>query len=586
MCGIVGFTGTQNAVPFLLKGLKRLEYRGYDSAGISLLEDGTIVTRKRAGRIAALEPKLNGAFGTCGIGHTRWATHGPPTDANAHPHAFGRFSIVHNGIIENAAELKKGLFEPFSSETDSEVVAHLLDHAFSGDLLLAMREVTERLEGSFAIAALCEDIPNCIVAAKRKSPLVVGLGEGASFLASDVLALAGVCETVYRLKDGEISILTPNAVEIYGADGLLVARPPERLVLREESSEKGAFTSFMQKEIAAVPTALEDTLCGLEEDGLPDGFAEALCRAREIVIVACGTAYHAGLAGKIYFERLAGIRTVVETASEFRYGEPLLGKSTLVLAITQSGETADTIAAVRLARERGCFVGVITNVATSSIVHFADAVFVTRAGVEIAVAATKSYNCQLLVLLSLACFAARVNGRECLGDRLCELPELARRTLAVTDVADFAGACGRGKSVFFLGRGLDYALALEGSLKLKEISYLPSEGYPSGEIKHGTLALVEKGSTVVVLMTDERLVRPTLNAVHEVRSRGARVLVITCFANAASEGDSAVILPRSHPLLAPIYAVLPLQLFAYSAAVALGCDPDKPRNLAKSVTVE
>ncbi len=587
MCGIVGYVGKRQAAPLLLGALKKLEYRGYDSAGIAL-SGKTFAVKKCTGAVKNLR---DAAFleGTCGIGHTRWATHGAPSERNAHPHVCGRFAVVHNGIIENYKALRaecEARGERFASDTDSEVVAHLLEFYFRGDLIGALRQACARLMGSYALAVLCTEFPQTIALARSKSPLVVGVGGGV-WCASDVPAIAAKNRTVYVLADGEFALLGEQAT-FFGREGNVISKQPLEYDAAGSIPARRGYRHFMRKEIDEIPAVLENRPHAV---GLPT-YAEvrrALAAAPHISVVACGTAYHAGLAAKYAFEALSRVRCEVTVASEYRYGDPIVEAGDLVIAVSQSGETADTIAAAQLAKERGAAVLAVVNVPGSTLAGIADFVLPVSAGREIAVAATKSFNAQLMLLYTLAATLAEAKGRRGYGDLLKDFPALARKTVSVGEgvrawVAYFMSAA----SVYFIGRGADYVAALEGSLKLKEITYLPSEGYPAGELKHGTLALVEEGTPVVAVLTSEKLAEKTMNAVHEVYARGARVFLITsleAYADAA-ELTGAVVIPPCGDVFSPMLSVIPLQLLAYYVALARGNDPDKPRNLAKSVTVE
>jgi glucosamine--fructose-6-phosphate aminotransferase (isomerizing) len=596
MCGIVGYTGREDGVPVLIESLKKLEYRGYDSAGIAVFdEENRLRVVKKEGRIAALEKNLGGISGCCGIGHTRWATHGKPSDANSHPHRSGKFVLVHNGIIENFLELKIELVNEgrvFASQTDSEVIAHLLSKNFEGDLLSALKKVTTLLRGSYALAVMCDDLPGVIAAAKKDNQLVIGVGQGRNYLASDVLALAQYTKRVKILNDGEFGLLTPDGVTVYDNDFKAIDRETEELNLEEGSLLLGENESFMLKEIREIPKALEDTFAHYMAGGFSAKLQKVLAETERVTFVACGTAYHAGICGKYVIEELCRLPVNVEIASEYRYKNPIAGKNELVVAISQSGETADTLAALKLAKANGLFTAAITNVATSSVTRLADFLLPMRAGAEIAVAATKSYNCQLAVLYMLGLELRRLRGGKGFEEYekyIRELPELCRRIIGrAGSLNAAAGRLSGARNVFFLGRNLDYAVALEGSLKLKEISYIHSEGYPAGELKHGTLALIEKDSLVVTLITQPEIAEKTLNALHEVKARDAEVVLLTQLKDiiAKKEADLCIELPETHPLLMPVLCVIPLQIFAYYMARARGNDPDKPRNLAKSVTVE
>lgn len=588
MCGIVGYVGERNAAPILLDGLQKLEYRGYDSAGIAVAEGGKFTVVKRKGRVKGLSAARS-LVGKTGVGHTRWATHGAPSERNAHPHLFGGICVVHNGIVENAAALKavcEARGETFSSETDSEVIAHLIA-AEQGDLLHAVRAAAEKLVGSYAIAVLSESAPDTIVCARKASPLVVGYGEDGLFVASDIPAIAAAGRRVYALADGEFAVLKKGTAPAFYDASL---RPVEKREIaydaEEDIPEKRGFRHFMKKEIAEVPEAVARSIPDLSKSGFSELY-EVLCQTEYLHIVACGTAYHSGLCMKHAVQKFARLPAEAFIASEYRYSDPIVPKNTLAVAVSQSGETADTLAAAALAKERGARVLAVTNVPYSSLERMSDFVLPTRAGREIAVAATKSFNAQLAALYALAGALAESRGKS--APPLAGIQPLVREAVAAGErvrswTPYFVGA----KSVFFLGRGADYVAAREGSLKLKEISYLPSEGYPAGELKHGTLALVDGRTPVVAVVTDPALADKTMNAVHEVYARGAAVFLITnvpaCLS--CAEITASVLLPKCEPAYSPMLSSLPLQLLAYYVAIARGNDPDKPRNLAKSVTVE
>lgn len=609
MCGIVGYCGPRRAVPILLEGLARLEYRGYDSAGIAVLENGTLLVRKKAGKLAGLAAELNGYNGEArvGIGHTRWATHGCPSDTNAHPHTDcrGQFAVVHNGIIENYLELKEWLCAKghhFSSETDTEVLVHLLEHFYRGSLLEAMYRAVECLRGSYAVAAISILEPGKIVAVRQDSPLVVGLGKGENFLASDIPALLTHTRDTYILADGEVALLTSDEVKVFNRSGEEISKPVYHVDWDAAQAEKNGFPHFMLKEIHEQPRALRKTLKSyLAKDGargVLKGLAldeSWLREINKIFITACGTAYHAGIVGKYVIERLARVPVEVDIASEFRYRQPLIDRRSLVVVISQSGETADTLAALREAKRLGAPVLAVTNVRGSSIAREADFVLLTLAGPEIAVASTKAYTTQLIAMYLLALHLAAL--RETLSPEeisalVRELEGLAGRAEIVLNnghlIKELAQEYCSARSIFFIGRGLDYAVALEGSLKLKEISYIHAEAYAAGELKHGTLALIEKGVPVIALATQKNLFEKTLSNIKEVKAREATVIALTMEGQQGLEkmADHVLYIPAVDPLLAPVLAVIPLQLLAYQMAVARGCDVDQPRNLAKSVTVE
>ena len=589
MCGIVGCIGRKHAAPILLDGLQKLEYRGYDSAGIALMDRGKISVFRRKGRVSELLPARSFS-GEIGIGHTRWATHGAPSERNAHPHCFGKVCLVHNGILENAAALKKeceARGEVFSSDTDSEVAAHLIDRFLreEDDLLSAVFRASKLLVGSYAFAVLCEGKEE-IVCARMRSPLVVASGEEGTFAASDVLAIAAQGRMAYVLEDGEFDCLTKSGISLFDGGPRPIKREFFPLGKEEEAPEKGNFRHFMRKEISEVPEAVFRSIPDLAKIA-NFNLCEVLCQTKYLHIVACGTAYHSGLCMKFAAEKLARIPTEVFVASEYRYCDPIILPNTLTIAISQSGETADTLAAAELAKKMGSPLVAVTNVARSSLTRIADFVIETHAGREVAVAATKSFNAQLAVLYALSCKLAEGCGFPC--PDVSALPVLARETLARSgQVLGWAPYFQGARSVFFLGRGADRCAALEGSLKLKEISYLPSEGYAAGELKHGTLALVDARTPVVAIACDEALADKTMNAVHEVYARGAKVFLITPFEELtrAREVTDSVLIPRCEPAFSPMLSVIPLQMLAYYVSLALGNDPDKPRNLAKSVTVE
>lgn len=588
MCGIVGYAGEGRAAPVLIEGLKRLEYRGYDSAGIAVLGEALTVV-KRKGRVEALAAEAKKLSGGLGIAHTRWATHGEPSERNAHPHRYGGVAVVHNGIIENAALLRaecEARGEVFSSETDSEVIAHLIAAAYRGDLLQAVQKAARQLEGSYAIAVLAEG-ERVIVAARRKSPLLVGRGEG-SVLASDLPAIAPLANEVYSLKEGGFALLTEGQVCLFDEELREWEEKPIAFGKVEGDGGKGGYPHYMRKEIAEDPAAIANSIADLTADSRFFDISIVLCQTYYIQIVACGTAYHSGVAAKYAIEALSRVPVEVDIASEYRYRDPIVPKGTLVIAVSQSGETADTLAAAALAKERGAKVLALTNVPYSSLTALADFVLLTHAGRETAVAATKSFCAQLASLYSLAASLAALKGRS--APSLVPFPALCEDALSRSQkVKVWARVLCQKKSVYFIGRGADYAAAIEGSLKLKEVSYLASEGYPAGELKHGTLALVGEDAPVVALLSDARLAEKTMNAVHEVRSRGARVFLITTLPSCA-EGvlpeEDVLLLSACEAVFSPLCTVVPLQLLAYETAVLLGHDPDKPRNLAKSVTVE
>ena len=608
MCGIVGFTGTQDAGPLLLDGLKRLEYRGYDSAGIAVQSGGTIRAAKASGHLQNLcEKTHDGADlpGTCGIGHTRWATHGAPTVTNAHPHLSddGVFAVVHNGIIENYAELREELIGRgfvFHSETDTEVVVHLLDSYYKGDLKSAVMKTVSRLSGSYALGVVCADHPGELIAVKSASPLILGVGVGENFFASDVTALVSHTRNVIYLEDGEFASLTPDRITVFDCTGKEIEKKVSRVVWDVEAAEKGGYEHFMLKEIMEQPRALKAAVEPRVRDGeiVLDGVeltAEQLKGIRRVVITACGSAYHAGCVGRYIMEELCRIPVEAEVASELRYRNPLIGEDTLVIVISQSGETADTIAALKECKERGARTLAIVNVVGSTVAKLADDVLYTWAGPEIAVATTKGYTTQVAVLSLLSVYMARKLER--IGDDryrelvsgIRSLPERCQRSIDLnTHVAYLAKRYHNNSSLFFIGRNLDYAACLEASLKLKEISYIHSEAYAAGELKHGTIALIEEGRLVVALCCYEALFDKLASNIKEVKARGAKVMAVVQEGNGRifAEADDVLFAPVVDPLLIALTEIVPLQLFAYYVAKENGCDIDKPKNLAKSVTVE
>ncbi len=609
MCGIVGFTGARQAGPILLEGLRRLEYRGYDSAGVAVQDDGgQIRAVKASGRLEHLcTMTREGAAvpGTCGIGHTRWATHGAPTTMNAHPHLSndGRFAIVHNGIIENYAELREELKARgfvFHSETDTEVVVHLLDMYYDGDLKKAVIRTTARLEGSYSLGVLCAEKPGELIAVKCASPLVLGVGAGENFFASDITALLPYTRTVVELEDGEFADLTPEGMRFFDSAGKEIQKTPTRVVWSMEAAEKGGYEHFMLKEIMEQPRALKATIEPRIREGRIqlEGFAltkEELQGIRRVVITACGSAYHAGCVGRYVMEELTRIPVEVDIASELRYRHPIIDEHTLVIVISQSGETADTIAALKECKNLGARTLAVVNVVGSTVAKLAHSVLYTWAGPEIAVATTKGYTTQLAVLTLLAVYMARELGRldetryAQLVEGIAALPERSQRAIDLNRrMETLAQKYHSTDSLFFIGRNLDYAVAMEASLKLKEISYIHSEAYAAGELKHGTIALIDQGRLVVALACHTALFDKLMSNVKEVKARGARVLGVVQEGEHRifAEADDALLVPQTDPLLLPIPEIIPLQLFAYYVAKANGCDIDKPKNLAKSVTVE
>ena len=614
MCGIVGYVGTEQATPILLEGLSRLEYRGYDSAGVAVYsrQQEALRVYKAKGRLRVLSDMLRGgaaADGTAGIGHTRWATHGAPSDVNSHPQVShsGKIAVVHNGIIENYAELKEFLLSegvPFTSETDTEVVAQLIAYFYEGEhlsLLEAVGRTLLRLEGAYALGILCADAPDKLIAVRKDSPLILGYGEGCSFLASDVTAILRHTREVGYMDDGEVAVLTRDGIACYNYLMQPIEKEITHIDWEIDAAEKGGYEHFMFKEIMEQPEALRRCIFPRVRDGavyfedfhLSDDY---ICALKKICIIACGSSYHVGVVGKYHLERMTRIPVEVALASEFRYMDPIVDSSTLVVVISQSGETLDTMAALREAKRLGAHVLSIVNVVGSSIARESDQVLYTWAGPEIAVATTKGYSTQLAVVNLLGVYFARVLGtmtaQACVDllEEMLLLPGKMEQVLAhPEDIQYWASQYFNHDSVFYIGRNVDYALGLEASLKLKEISYVHSEAYASGELKHGTISLVEDGTLVVALGTYGRLFEKAMSNVVEVKARGADVLALTTESRAAEMAKTAtavLTIPDTHELVLPSLGVVPMQLFAYYVALMRGCDIDKPRNLAKSVTVE
>ncbi|SDZ30330.1 glutamine--fructose-6-phosphate transaminase (isomerizing) [Thermoactinomyces sp. DSM 45892] len=608
MCGIVGYIGGKQAQSILLEGLSKLEYRGYDSAGLAIYNGQQLHVEKSKGRLKDLETKLqtSGLQGSLGIGHTRWATHGKPSDENSHPHVDrdGKFAIVHNGIIENYIELKEELIAKgyhFTSQTDTEVLAKLLADHWDGGLLSTVQKVVARLHGAYALGIISEYEPDKMIAVRYASPLVVGVGEGENFIASDIPAILKHTRDVYIMEDGEMAVINEAGVELMTMDGTPITRESMRVNWDIETAEKGGFDHFMMKEIYEQPKAIRDTLASRVKGDTVDlsqeiGLTlEQIQNIEKIHFVACGTAYHAGLVGKYVLEDLARIPVECDVASEYRYRNPIITDRTLVVVVSQSGETADTLAALREAQKHGARVMAITNVVGSSVAREADDVITTWAGPEIAVASTKAYTSQLIAIYLLGIYFAQAKGYKSAEELqtivtdLLTLPAKVEEVLKQEKTVEaFARSIAKHNNLFFLGRGLDYAVALEGSLKLKEISYIHSEAYAAGELKHGTLALIEDNIPVISLATQQSVFEKTVSNIQEVKARGAYVLGL------AVEGDTDLIksvdevitIPQVSDLFAPVLTVVPLQLLAYYACVERGYDVDKPRNLAKSVTVE
>lgn len=607
MCGIIGYTGAENALPRIVEGLKALAYRGYDSAGVAAFTPHGVATVKRAGKVEALEAALreNEIVSFCALGHTRWATHGAPTEENAHPHRVGRVTLVHNGIIENESELRKKLREKgceFRSDTDTEVAAAVLDRCYgeTGDPMAALRRAEGILRGSYAFGVLFDDRPSEIWALRRQSPLLVAPGGDGVFLASDLPAVLTHTDRCFPLEEGEIARLTPRGASVWNEAGEAVEKSAEPTGLSAGAAEKGGWPHFMLKEIYEQPEALRRTVLPRIREGMPDltgdGISDDFLRdLQRLRIVACGTAYHAGMVGKTMIESLARVSVTVEIASEFRYSDPILSPGEPVICVSQSGETADTLAALRLAKGRKIPTVAIVNVKGSALSREADAVFYTHAGPEIAVASTKAYTVQLAAFALLALRLAYVRGlltpevtRDMTRCLLAVIPEkLALAAEQGERCLSFAQRLKDREHAFFLGRGVDYTLSLEGSLKLKEISYLHSEAYAAGELKHGTISLITEGTPVIVTASDPRLFEKTLGSLREAAARGGEILLLASPALPAVEGIADRIdLPDLPPFFASFASIVYLQRIAYETAVLRGCDVDQPRNLAKSVTVE
>ena len=607
MCGIVGFTGKQSAAPILLDGLQKLEYRGYDSAGIAVMDQAQIEVVKVTGRIANLcEKTKDGADvpGTTGIGHTRWATHGAPTEENAHPHLSndGRFAVVHNGIIENYMALREELIKEgyhFESETDTEVIVHLIELYYNGDMREALIKTTNRLRGSYALGVICTEEPGKIYAVREASPLILGVGVGENFFASDVTALVNYTRNAIYLEDGEFAELSEDSVRIFDVLGKTVDKKITRILWDVQAAEKGGYEHFMLKEIMEQPGAVKATIAPrIREDKV---FFEELKltqndlkKLRKIVITACGSAYYAGCSGKYVIEKLARIPVEVELASELRYSDPLIDEHTLLIVISQSGETADTIAAMKECKARGARTLAIVNVVGSTVANLADDTVYTWAGPEIAVATTKGFTTQVAVLYLLAMHFASELGRleEKEAEILKVLQSLPSKIQQAIDmnaqIPELAKKYHSSKSLFFIGRNTDYAIALEGALKMKEISYLHAESYAAGELKHGTIALIEDHQPVIAVCCNPSIMEKTLSNIVEVKSRGAEVLALTFRNNQKilSVADDFLFIPEIDPVFSAVVEIVPLQLLAYYVAKENDCDIDKPKNLAKSVTVE
>ena len=609
MCGIVGYIGNKQATEILIEGLSKLEYRGYDSAGVAIIQGDKINVEKCKGRLINLENVLKEKpiLGNVGIGHTRWATHGEPSDLNSHPHSNNdeTISVVHNGIIENYMYLKDWLTSlgyVFTTETDTEVVPHLIDYFYKGDLVKAVINALHKIEGSYALGVICSKEPDKIVAVRKDSPLIVGLGKGENFIASDIPAILSRTREIYFLEDKEIAILTKDKVDIITFDGRPVSKEIFHVTWDTEAAEKGGYEHFMLKEIHEQPKAIRATMASRitadsDEIKLDDIklSAEDLKNIDKIYIVACGTAYHAGMVGKYVIEKLARVPVEIDFASEFRYRSPIINSRTLMIVLSQSGETADTLAALRLAKSEGARVIAVTNVVGSSVARDADDIFYTWAGPEIAVASTKTYLTQLIAMYTIALYLARLNGKmsveeyRVIRDEMLLLPEKVEELLKnKEELQKFASKNYMHKDMFYIGRGLDNAVALEGALKIKEISYIHAEAYAAGELKHGPIALIDKNIPVIALATQDDLFDKMVSNIREVVTRGAKILGIACEGNTEIEkvAHQVVYIPRTLPILSPVLSVIPLQLLSYYTSVEKGCDIDKPRNLAKSVTVE
>jgi glucosamine--fructose-6-phosphate aminotransferase (isomerizing) len=607
MCGIVGYVGNRNAADVLIEGLEKLEYRGYDSAGVAVLKEKNIELRKYKGRLSVLKESLekDNIEGNLGIGHTRWATHGGPSDINSHPHmnSGNAIAVVHNGIIENYLTLREELINKgyrFLSETDTEVIPHLIDYYYTGDIVETVKIVVSKLEGSYALGIIDKNNPDTIIAVRKDSPLIIGIGEGENFIASDIPAILKYTRKVYILEDGEIAVITRNNIDIMKNDGTMVKKEIYDVNWNLESAEKGGYEHFMLKEIYEQPKAIKDTISPRLKDGKIntgefDLSKEYIDGVNKVYIVACGTAYHAGLLGKVFIEKYAQIPVTVDVASEFRYGNPFIDENTLMIVVSQSGETADTLAALRLAKERGAKVIAVSNVVGSSISRESDYVFYTWAGPEIAVASTKAYTTQLVSLALISIDMALKKGtiEEVEANKILEevkkLPSQVELVLKnVEDIKDIASHVYKSKDVFFIGRGIDYYVSMEGSLKLKEVSYTHSEAMAAGELKHGTLALIDEGIPVIALATQDKLFDKMISNIKEVKSRGAYVIAIAKENNDKIEKavDKVIYISEVIDELTAVISVVPLQLLAYYVALNRGCDIDKPKNLAKSVTVE
>ena len=608
MCGIVGYTGSQAAAPILLDGLKKLEYRGYDSAGIAVLNDNLIAVSKVTGRISNLcERTADGKNcpGTVGIGHTRWATHGAPTDTNAHPHMSndGKFAVVHNGIIENYIALREELIQKgyrFESQTDTEVIVHLIEMYYTGDLKKAVIKTSARLQGSYALGVVCTDEPEKVYVAREASPLILGVGVGENYFASDVTALVSYTRNAIYMDDGEFAEITPDSITVFNPAGQPIEKKISRITWDIQSAEKGGYEHFMLKEIIEQPRAVKATIAPRIKDGEiildeTELTADYLESINKIVITACGSAYYAGCAGKYAIEKLCRIPVQVELASELRYSDPLIDEHTLLIVLSQSGETADTIAAMKECKNRGAKTLAVVNVVGSTIANTADHTLYTWAGPEIAVATTKGYTTQVSVLYLFALYAAKKMNRiddELYNTLLAALKTLPKKIQEALDmnsaIPTLAKKYHGADSMFFIGRNTDYAVALEGALKMKEISYIHAESYAAGELKHGTIALIEEHQPVIAMCCNESIMEKTMSNIVEVKARGAEVLAVTFKDNQkiVSLADDMIYVPKIETIFTAAVEIVPLQLLAYYVAKENGCDIDKPKNLAKSVTVE
>jgi len=608
MCGIVGYIGKKEVTPILIEGLSKLEYRGYDSAGVAIFNGQKLEIVKRKGRLKNLDDALKNypIHGCSGIGHTRWATHGEPSDLNSHPHTSmdGTVSVVHNGIIENFLPLKEFLISKgykFKSETDTEVIPNLIDYYYEGDITKAVLKVLNKIRGTYAFGIISSKEPDKIIAVRKGSPLIVGLGKGENFIASDIPAILNLTRDIYLLENNEVAVLTEKEIKLYALDGSEIKKEIYHVTWDAAAAEKDGYEHFMMKEIHEQPRVINDTMLSRIKPGEPISLdkikltKEDIASLKKIYIVACGTAYHAGIIGKYVIEKLARIPVEVDIASEYRYRDPILDKDTLVIVISQSGETADTLAALRESKERGCRVIAVTNVVGSSVAREASDVLYTQAGPEIAVASTKAYVAQLIAMYIIALFFAENTNSmppeeiEGIKKEMLTLPEKAEAALKLKDLVEkYAEEIYMQSDMFFIGRGLDNAVAMEGSLKLKEISYIHSEAYAAGELKHGPIALIEEGTIMITIATQEALFEKMVSNIKEVKARRAYTIALAFEGNEDIEKsvDSALFIPRTIDLLAPVLAIIPLQLLAYYISIKKGCDVDKPRNLAKSVTVE